>query len=162
MGTTMEEPRDFEAALRDLGLTLPAVPPRAGRYVPAVRTGALVFCSGQGPYADGAMRFRGKVGAEVSLEQAAEAARLCVLNCLAEVRSVLGSLNEIRRVVQVRGFVASAPGFLDQPKVMDGASRLLQQVFGAAGDHARTAIGTSVLPGDIPVEVDLVVEVAAP
>ncbi len=159
MDTTTREPRDFEQALRTLGLALPALPPRAGRYVPAVRTGNLVFCSGQGPFADGAMRYRGKVGAELTLEQGADAARLCALNCLAEICAVVGSLNEIRRIVQVRGFVASAPGFLDQPRVMDGASGLLQQVFGPAGDHARTAIGTSVLPGDIPVEVDLVVEV---
>lgn len=158
-GESTEPPRDFEEALRRAGLELPTLPPRAGRYVPAVRTGTLVFCSGQGPFAGGVQKYRGKVGGELSIEQGADAARLCVLNCLAEVVAVVGSLSEVRRVVQVRGFVASAPGFVDQPKVVDGASGLLLELFGAAGEHARTSIGTSVLPGDIPVEIDLVVEV---
>jgi len=149
---------DYEKKLADLGLSLPKLPPRAGLYLPAVKTGRLVFCSGQGPFADGAMKFVGRVGAELNVEDGAAAARICALNCLAEISSVLGSLNGIRRVVQVRGFVNSAPDFHDQPKVLNGASQLLLDLFGAAGEHARTAIGTSNLPGNIAVEIDMVVE----
>jgi enamine deaminase RidA (YjgF/YER057c/UK114 family) len=149
---------DFEKALRDLGLSLPPLPPRAGLYVPAVRTGNLVFCSGQGPFADGAVKFVGKVGAGLSVEEGAAAARICALNCLAEISSVLGSLNSVHRIVEVRGFVNSAPDFQDQPRVVNGASRLLLDIFGSAGEHARTAIGTPNLPGNIAVEIDMVVQ----
>jgi enamine deaminase RidA (YjgF/YER057c/UK114 family) len=149
---------DYEKALSDLGLVIPTLPPRYGLYVPAVRSGNLVFCSGQGPFADGGLKYVGRVGDTLSLEDGAAAARICALNCLAEIRSVLGSLNEIRRVVQVRGFVNSAPGFLDQPKVVNGASQLLLDVFGQAGEHARTAVGTSILPSNIAVEIEMVIE----
>ena len=149
---------DYEQALRDLGLAIPELPPRYGLYVPAVRTGNLVFCSGQGPFADGTLKYVGKVGGPLSLEEGVAAARICALNCLAEIRSVLGSLNGIRRIVKVLGFVNSAPGFLDQPKVVNGASQLLLDIFGPAGEHARTAVGTSILPSDIAVEIEMVVE----
>jgi enamine deaminase RidA (YjgF/YER057c/UK114 family) len=149
---------DFERKAIDLGYAIPAVPPRVGLYVPAVRTGNLVFCSGQGPSVEGALKYVGRIGEELSIDDGAGAARICALNCLAEIRSVLGSLNDIRRIVQVRGFVNSAPHFLDQPKVVNGASQLLLDIFGAAGEHARTAVGTSVLPGNIAVEIEMVVE----
>jgi enamine deaminase RidA (YjgF/YER057c/UK114 family) len=152
---------DYEARLKELGLSIPGLPPPAGAYIPAVRTGNLVFCSGQGPYRDGKFVFKGKVGDDLTLEEGYQAARISALNCLAEIRSVLGSLNGIVRVVQVRGFIASAPGFYDQPKVLNGASELLISIFGDAGKHARSALGTSALPLDTPVEVEIVVEVKA-
>jgi len=149
---------DFEKKLMDLGIQVPAVPPRVGLYVPAVRTGNLVFCSGQGPIADGVLKYVGRIGDTLVLQDGVNAARICALNCLAEIRSVLGSLNAIKRFVQVRGFVNSAPDFLDQPKVVNGASQLLLDVFGPAGEHVRTAVGTSVLPSNIAVEIEMVVE----
>jgi enamine deaminase RidA (YjgF/YER057c/UK114 family) len=150
---------DAESRLKELGLSLPEIPPAAGAYVPAVSSGNLVFCSGQGPYQGGLMRYVGKVGEGLSLEEGYQAARIAALNCLAEICSLTGSLNRIKRVVKVTGFVNSAPGFHEQPKVMNGASELLLQIFGEAGRHARSALGTSNLPGDIPVEVEMVVEV---
>ena len=151
--------QDYEARLKELGLLLPEIPPAAGAYVPAVKSGNLVFCSGQGPYKDGAFAYIGKVGDDLSLEEGYQAARIAVLNCLAEIRSVIGSLNNITRVVQVKGYVNSAPDFHDQPKVVNGASELLLEIFGEAGKHARCALGTSNLPMNIPVEVEMVVEV---
>jgi enamine deaminase RidA (YjgF/YER057c/UK114 family) len=149
-----------EEVLAGLGLAVPAVAVPAGAYVPAVRTGALVFTAGQIPVVDGQVAATGKVGAEVSPERAAELARVCVLNGLAAVKAEVGDLARVRRVVKVVGFVASAPGFTGQPGVVDGASELLGQVFGPAGVHARSAVGVAVLPKDVPVEVELVVEVA--
>jgi enamine deaminase RidA (YjgF/YER057c/UK114 family) len=149
----------FEKRLQEMGLAIPQIPPAAGRYVPAVRTGNLVFCSGQGPYAEGSMKFIGRVGDTLSLEDGRSAARLCALNCLAEIRSVTGSLDAIRQIVSVRGFVNSASTFFDQPKVLDGTSQLLIDIFGDRGRHARCALGTSVLPSNIAVEVEMVVEV---
>nr|WP_231126408.1 RidA family protein [Motilibacter aurantiacus] len=142
-----------------LGLTLPPVPAPAGAYLPAVRTGSLVFTAGQIPLVDGQVATTGKVGAEVSPEQAKQLARVCALNGLAAVASAVGGLDAVVRVVKVVGFVASAPGFTGQPGVVDGASELLGEVFGEAGRHARSAVGVAVLPRDVPVEVELVVEV---
>jgi enamine deaminase RidA (YjgF/YER057c/UK114 family) len=151
--------QDYEARLKELGLSLPEIPPAAGAYVPAVKSGNLVFCSGQGPYRDGAFAYIGQVGDTLSLEEGYQAARIAALNCLAEIRSVIGSLNNITKVVQVKGYVNSAPDFHDQPKVVNGASELLLEIFGDAGKHARCALGTSNLPMNIPVEVEMVVEV---
>jgi len=151
--------QDYEARLKELGLSLPEIPPAAGAYVPAVKSGNLVFCSGQGPYKDGSFAYIGKVGNDLSLEEGYQAARIAALNCLAEICSVIGSLNNIKRVVQVKGYVNSAPDFHDQPKVVNGASELLLEIFGEAGKHARCALGTSNLPMNIPVEVEMVVEV---
>ena len=148
-----------EARLREMGLEVLPIPPAAGQYVPAVRTGNLVFCSGQGPYTGGKMKFIGKVGDTLSLEDGRSAARLCALNCLAEIRAVTGSLDRIRQIVSVRGFVNSASSFYDQPKVLDGASQLLIDIFGDRGRHVRCALGTSVMPSNIAVEVEMVVEV---
>ena len=150
---------DFEKKLKDFGFTVPQPPAPMGLYVPAVRTGSLVFCSGQGPSVDGVLKFVGKIGDTLTLEDGQQAARICALNCLAEVRSVIGSLNRIRRIVHLRGFVNSAPGFFDQPKVVNGASQLMLDVFGEAGRHARAALGTSNLPSNIAVELEMVVEV---
>ncbi|MCK4682466.1 RidA family protein [Candidatus Bipolaricaulota bacterium] len=150
--------KDYEARLNELGLSIPEIVPAAGAYVPAVQSGNLVFCSGQGPYKDGSFAYVGQVGSDVSLDNAYQAARIAALNCLAEIRTVIGSLNRISRVVQIRAFVNSAPDFHDQPKVANGASELILDLFGNAGKHARCALGTSNLPSNIPVEVEMVVE----
>ncbi len=146
------------ARLSELGLTLPTVVAPLAAYVPAVRTGNLVYTSGQLPMVDGKLSAQGKVGAEVSAEDAREVARLCALNALAAVDALVG-LDNVTRVVKVVGFVASAPGFNGQPGVVNGASELLGEVFGDAGAHARSAVGVAELPVDAPVEVELIVEV---
>ena len=149
-----------EVRLKELGLELPEVPKPVAEYVPAKRVGDLVYVSGQGPIRDGKLVYMGRVGAEVSPEDAYKAAQLCALNCLAAVKSLIGSLDAVEEIVQVRGFVNSAPDFHDQPKVINGASELLVKLFGERGRHARAALGTSNLPGNIPVEVEMVVRVS--
>jgi enamine deaminase RidA (YjgF/YER057c/UK114 family) len=144
--------------LAELGITLPAVAAPLAAYVPAVRTGNLVYTSGQLPLESGKPSHSGKVGDDVSPEQAKVAARTCALNALAAVNSLVG-LDNIVRVVKVVGFVASAPGFSGQPGVVNGASEFLGEVFGEAGAHARSAVGVSELPLNVPVEVELIVEV---
>lgn len=145
--------------LAELGITLPSVPPPAGAYVPAVRSGSLVFTAGQVPFVDGAIAATGKVGAEISPEEGKVHARTCALNALAAVHALVG-IDAVVRVVKVVGFVASAEGFTGQPTVVNGASELLGEVFGEAGRHARSAVGVAELPLGVPVEVELVVEVA--
>lgn len=145
--------------LTELGVELPAVVAPLAAYVPAVRTGNLVYTSGQLPMVDGALPQAGKVGGEVTAEEAKGLARTCALNALAAVHSLVG-VDSVVRVVKVVGFVASAPGFNGQPGVVNGASELLGEVFGDAGVHARSAVGVSELPLNAPVEVELIVEVA--
>ena len=145
--------------LAELGLTLPPVTAPVAAYVPAVRTGAYVYVSGQLPVAGGKLPATGKVGDQVTTEDAAGMARTCALNALAAAASVAGGLGGIRRIVKVTGFVASAPGFTGQPQVINGASELLIEVFGEDGKHARSAIGVAELPLDAPVEVELIAEV---
>ncbi|MFD3457335.1 RidA family protein [Streptomyces sp. NPDC058691] len=147
-----------EQRLVDLGLTLPEVAAPLAAYVPAVLSGPYVFTAGQLPLVDGKLTTCGKVGAEVTPEQARELARTCALNALAAVKSVAGDLDRVKRVVKVVGFVASAPDFTGQPGVVNGASELLGQVLGDAGVHARSAVGVAVLPLDAPVEVEIQVE----
>ncbi|MDX6216364.1 MAG: hypothetical protein QOG99_1948 [Frankiales bacterium] len=147
------------ARLTELGIELPSVVPPVAAYVPAVRTGSLVYTSGQLPMAGGVMAQTGLVGGPVTAEQAKDLARTCALNALAAIDALVG-LDNVTRVVKVVGFVASAPGFTGQPGVVNGASELLGDVFGAAGVHARSAIGVAALPLDAPVEVELIVEVA--
>jgi enamine deaminase RidA (YjgF/YER057c/UK114 family) len=144
--------------LTELGITLPPVVTPMAAYVPAVRSGSLVFTSGQVPMVDGRLAVTGKVGGEVSPEQAHALARTCALNALAAVDALVG-LDSVVRVVKVVGFVASTPDFTGQPGVINGASELLGEVFGPAGAHARSAVGMAVLPLDSPVEVEIVVEV---
>ena len=148
-----------EERIAELGLTLPSDTPPLAAYVPAVRTGNLVFTSGQLPRIDGELTHVGKVGAEVTPEQAKEAAQACALNAIAAVKAEIGELAHVRRVVKVVGFVASTPDFTGQPGVVNGASELLGKVFGDAGVHARSAVGVAALPLDVPVEVEMVVEV---
>jgi enamine deaminase RidA (YjgF/YER057c/UK114 family) len=148
----------IEQKLAELGLELPNVATPAGAYVPAVITGNLVFTAGQIPLVDGVMMATGKVGNEISPEFAKEIAQRCALNALAAIKSVLGDLSRVKRVVKVVGFVASTPEFTGQPGVLNGASELLGKVFGDAGLHARSAVGVASLPLDAPVEVELIVE----
>ena len=146
--------------LAELSLALPPVVPPVAAYVPAVRSGDLVFTSGQLPMVDGELPATGKVGAQVTPEQAKELARTCALNGLAAIDALVG-LDAVVQVVKVVGFVASTPDFTGQPGVVNGASELLGEVFtGDAGRHARSAVGVAALPLDAPVEVELVVEVA--
>lgn len=149
-----------EAALAELGLELPEVAAPLAAYVPAVQSGRYVYTSGQLPMVAGKLPTTGKVGAEVTAEEATELARICALNALAAVRSVAGDLDRIARVVKVVGFVASAPDFTGQPGVINGASELLGEVLGPKGVHARSAVGVAVLPIDAPVELELQVELA--
>lgn len=148
-----------EARLSELGLTLPEVAAPVAAYVPTVRSGNLVWTSGQLPFVAGSLPARGKVGAAVDAETAAGLARTCALNAIAAIRAEIGDLDRVRRVVKVVGFVASDPSFTGQPAVVNGASELLGEVFGDAGRHARSAVGVAVLPLDAPVEVEVVVEV---
>jgi enamine deaminase RidA (YjgF/YER057c/UK114 family) len=146
------------ARLEQLGVTLPEVVAPLASYVPAVRTGNLIYTAGQLPMQAGKLVGTGKVGAEVSPEEGKALARICALNALAAVDSLVG-IDTVTRVVKVVGFVASAPGFNGQPGVVNGASELLGEVFGDQGAHARSAVGVSELPLDAPVEVELIVEV---
>ena len=147
-----------EEKLAELGLTLPEVVPPLAAYQPAVRNGELVFTAGQLPAKDGQMLATGKLGAEVSEEDGYACARQCALNALAAVKAEIGELSQVKRVVKAVVFVASTPDFTAQPQVANGASELLGEVFGEAGKHARSAVGVASLPLDVPVEVELVVE----
>ncbi|MEL0135107.1 MAG: RidA family protein [Aquiluna sp.] len=147
-----------EARLAELGLALPEVATPAGAYVPAVISGNLVFTAGQIPLVDGKLMAEGRLGAEISAEAGKEIAQRCALNAIAAVKSVLGDLERVKKVVKVVGFVASTPDFTAQPGVVNGASELLQAAFGDKGIHARSAVGVAVLPLNSPVEVELVVE----
>ncbi|MEV4159442.1 RidA family protein [Nonomuraea dietziae] len=148
-----------EEKLAELGLTLPEVVAPLAAYVPAVRSGDYIYTSGQVPMVDGKLAQTGKVGAEVSLEEARDLARICALNALAAVKSQIGDLSKIKRIVKVVVFVASTPDFTAQPQVGNGASELLRDVLGDLGVHARSAVGVTVLPLDAPVEVELIAEV---
>ena len=149
-----------EKQLQALGLTLPPPPKPVASYVPAVRSGALLFLSGILPMKDGRPAWTGKVGRELTVEQGAEAARLACLNALAVVRAELGSLDAVKRIVRLGGHVASAEGFTQQPAVVNGASDLLVSIFGDAGRHARLALGASELPLGAAIELELIVEIA--
>ncbi|MEV0351846.1 RidA family protein [Nonomuraea sp. NPDC050680] len=149
-----------EEKIAELGLTLPEVVAPLAAYVPAVRTGDLVYTSGQVPMVDGKLAQTGKVGAEVGLDDARELARICALNALAALKSEVGDLAKVVRIVKVVAFVASDPAFTQQPQVANGASELLAEVLGEAGKHARSAVGVASLPLDAPVEVELIAEVS--
>ncbi len=148
-----------EERLAELGLSVPEVAKPVAVYVPAVRSGHHIFTSGQLPMRAGELMMTGKVGGDVSQEEAVECAQQCALNAIAAVKAEIGDLASVKRIVKVVCFVASAPDFTGQPQVANGVSELLGSVFGDAGIHARSAVGVSVLPLDAPVEVELVVEV---
>ena len=141
-----------------LGIVLPEPPTPVAAYVPAVQTGDLIFISGQLPFVDGALAFKGTVGGDVTLEQAQEAAKVSAINCLAVINSQV-DLDKIVRVVKLTGYVASSPDFYEQPQVINGASNLLVEIFGDAGKHSRAAVGVAALPMGAPVEVEMIVQV---
>lgn len=145
--------------LRLLGITLPSPPAPAGSYVPVVVSGNLAFVAGQIPVEADQVKFRGKVGKDLPVEAGQQAARLCMVNALAQLKAALGSLDRIERAVKVTGFVNCAPDFTEQPRVINGSSDLLVQVFGEKGKHARAAVGVSSLPMDSAVEVEFIVEI---
>lgn len=150
----------FHARLRELGYELPGVAKPLASYVPAVRVGDQVWTSGQLPLVEGSLPLTGKVGAELTTEQAQEQARIAALNALAAIDAEVG-LDNISRVVKIVGFVASDPAYADQPVVINGASDFIGEVFGDAGKHARSAVGVAALPKNAPVEIELIVEIAA-
>ena len=149
----------IEDKLKSLGITLPSPPKPAGSYIPVVITNKMAFVSGQIPIQDGKVVFTGKVSKDISVEEAQKAARLCVINGLAQLKAELGSLDKISKIIKVSGFVNSLPEFTDQPKVINGASDLLYEIFGEKGKHARIAVGVTSLPLNSAVEVDLVAEI---
>ena len=150
----------FHARLRELGYELPGVAKPLASYVPAVRVGNQVWTSGQLPLVEGTLPLTGKVGAEITTEQAQEQARIAALNALAAIDAEVG-LDNISRVLKIVGFVASDPAYADQPVVINGASDFIGEVFGDAGKHARSAVGVAALPKNAPVEIELIVEIAA-
>ncbi|MFZ5642448.1 MAG: RidA family protein [Bacillota bacterium] len=147
----------FEEKLKEMGIALPVVPKPVAAYVPAVMTDKLVYTSGQIPFVEGELKYKGKVGGELTDKEGYEAARICAINCLSAVKSLAGSLDNIEKIVKVTGFVSSAPGFNGQPGVINGASELLGEIFGEAGKHARSAVGVSELPLNAAVEVEMIV-----
>lgn len=153
-------PPSPEARLKALGIQLPPAPTPVASYVPAVRTGNLVYLAGQGPLAGGKPTVTGKVGAELTEEEGYKAARETILTSLAVLRAEIGSLDRVRRIVKLVGWVNSAPGFTRQPWVINGASDLLVEIFGDAGRHARSSVGANELPLNLPVEIEIIVEVA--
>ena len=148
-----------EEKIKTLGLELPAAPKPLGAYVPFVRTGNLVYLSGMLPLKDGSLLKTGRVGETVSLEDAVLCARTAAVNALAVLKAAVGSLDMIKQCVKISGYVSSAPDFTDQPKVLNGASELMVEVFGEAGRHARVAVGVNILPMNSPVEVEFIFEV---
>lgn len=151
---------EIENKLKALGIVLPDPPTPAANYIGYVRVGNLLFIGGNIGRIDGVIKYRGKVGAEISVEQAYDAARNCALNHLAIMKSALGDLDKVERIVKVLGYVNVAPGFVDMPKVVNGESDLLVQVFGEKGQHTRAAIGVASLSQDAPVENEITVQVS--
>jgi len=149
----------IEKRLDALNIILPSPPKPVGSYVAVVITGKLAFVSGQIPIKDGKVIYAGKVSRDLSVEDAQKAARLCVINALAQLKAELGSLDRISKIVKVSGFVNSPPEFTDQPKVINGASDLLFEIFGQKGQHTRIAVGVSSLPLNSAVEIDLIAEI---
>ena len=151
----------FDAKLKALHIELPMAPKPVANYVPVVRAGDLLFLSGVLPSRDGQLILTGKLGQGITIEQGMEAAKVAALNALAIVRSEVGSLDKVKRIVKMVGHIASAPGFTDQPQVLNGASDLLVAIFGEAGKHARVAVGAAELPRQAPVEIELIVQVTS-
>jgi enamine deaminase RidA (YjgF/YER057c/UK114 family) len=150
----------IEAKLKELGLQLPSAPPPVGAYVPVIRTGDLVITSGQLPFVGKQIAFEGRVGAELHKEDGWNAARICCVNALAQIKACVGSLEKVRRIVRVEGYVHSAPGFRGQPHVLNGASELIAELFGDAGRHTRIALGIAEMPLNAAVQLCLWAEVA--
>ncbi len=151
---------EVEAKLEKLGLTLPEVRTPAFNYIPTRRSGNTLYVAGHGPFKEGKLAYRGKVGRELTVEQGADAARITMLNCLASIKAAIGDLDKVSQVLRVFGMVASEEGFSQQPLVINGASDLLVELYGDRGRHARAAVGLFMLPGGMPVEIEMIVEVA--
>jgi enamine deaminase RidA (YjgF/YER057c/UK114 family) len=149
----------IEEKLATLNITLPTPPKPAGSYIPVVKTGNLVFVSGQIPMKDGQVQFKGQVPTSISVEDAQKAAKLCMINVLAQLKSELGTLDKISRIVRVSGFVSSSQEFYEHPKIINAASDLLFEIFGEKGKHARIAVGVASLPLNSAVEIDLIAEI---
>jgi enamine deaminase RidA (YjgF/YER057c/UK114 family) len=148
-----------EDKLKALGIVLPEAPSPLGSYVPVIRTGNLVFLSGILPFVDGKLLRQGKVGKDITIDDARVDAKRAVMNALAVLRSHIGSLNTVKRCIKITGYIASSPDFTEQPKVLNAASDLLYEIFGEAGRHARAAVGVTVLPLNAPVEIEFIFEV---
>lgn len=149
----------FEEKIKQMEITIPEPVKPLAAYIPAMQVGNLVMTSGQVPIASGVVKYQGKVGKDLSEEEGKEAAKLCAINCLSAVKSVIGSLDKINRVLKLTVFIASAEGFTAQPKVANGASELIGEIFGEAGKHVRSAVGVSELPLNSAVEIEMIVEV---
>ncbi len=149
----------FEEKIKQMGITIPEVVKPLAAYIPAMQVGNLVMTSGQVPISAGTVKYIGKVGKDLSEEEGKEAAKLCALNCLSAVKSVIGNLDKIKRVVKLTVFVSSAEGFTAQPKVANGASEFIGEIFGDAGKHVRSAVGVSELPLNSAVEIEMIVEI---
>ncbi len=149
----------IEEKIKELGFELPETAKPVAAYIPALISGDLVFTAGQIPFVKGELQYKGKVGAELSLEDGQRAAEICALNCLAAIKGVIGDLNKIERIVKLTVFVNNIDGYGDQPKVANGASELVGQIFGEIGKHARSAVGVNGLPLNAPVEIEMIVKV---
>jgi len=149
----------YEERLKRMGVTIPTVPKPVAAYIPAVLTGRYIFTSGQLPLADGKLMFSGKIDRDLSTVEGYQAARLCAINCLAAVKGVLGTLENVERIIKVTGFVNSVKGFTNQPQIINGASDFLIEVFGEKGKHVRSAAGVSELPLNAAVEIEMIVEI---
>ena len=149
-----------EQKLKELGLFLPPPPKPVANYVPTVKTGNLLFVSGHGPYDDGKTKISGKVGRELTVEEGYQTARNVALNCLASIKATIGDLDEVKRFVKLLGMVNCTDDFKDQPKVINGCSDLLVAIFEDAGKHARSAVGMQALPNQIPVEIEMILEIS--
>jgi len=149
----------IENKLKSLGLKLPELPKPLGAYLPVIRINDILFTSGQGPILEGKIKYQGKVGKDLTLEEGYEAAKLCALNCLSAIKMEIGSLDKIERIVKVVGFVNSAQGFIKQSLVLNGASDLLQSLFEEKGKHVRVAVGVSELPNNMAVELEMIVKI---
>ncbi len=149
----------YEAKIKSMGLEIPEAPKPVAAYVPAVLIDGYVYTSGQLPFVNGELKYTGKVGQEVKEKDAYEAAKICALNCLSVIKGVVGDLDKIEQIVKVNGYVASAEGFEMQPKVINGASELLGEIFGEKGQHARLAVGVNQLPFDATCEIEMIVKV---
>lgn len=150
---------DINEKIRKLGIVIPDLPEPKYSYVPGRTAGKLVYTSGQTPTIDGKLVYRGKVSRDISMEDGYKAARLSALNCIAEIKAVVGDLNKVKKIIKLNGFVASSEGFNCQPKVINGASDLLLEIWENNGKHARKAIGVYELPDNAPIEVELIVEI---
>ncbi len=148
-----------EDKIKELGCILPETPKPLAAYIPAIKTGDYVYTSGQVPFAEGELKYAGKIGFDLSIEEGQKAAELCALNALSAIKSVIGDLNKIEQIIKVTVFVNSADAFTDQPKVANGASEFLGKIFGEAGKHVRSAVGVNELPVDSAVEIEMIVKV---